>query len=508
MTSIYAHIRAHVPASGPGLSDGGDRLPDDTDPVYAGALVWSPGALDGVMGHHAQPGEVADRVSRVHRLLDQASRGRQRDRARRALYAELEKGDLLLIVDQLLDRVRFSEPLHDVARWLAREAEHRDPVKLGIGLLGLGATAEDREVLRTLARHEEFTLYAAVALVRTSEDPETELWGLAKNVDHWGRIDIVERLEGTERREIKDWLLRGGFRNSVTNEYTAFIAATTGDLVAALQGPVDRELGAAAVDIMRALIAGGPARDITDYAEGPRALGLVLRDVERQPSSPAQGLLAAEALALLEGGERLAHWLPDARADLAARCRRILADPAWPGLVTAALTRDESIPEFRAADQLAQLIGIDTFGHILERLRKNPFSFHWSQAMARVDEERLPALLALADVSFRPDELGGGPADEEGSDPAFRRHWALERLVVGLERFPGRGWPHVRTALSSPVIGSRNTALGTLAAWGTGAWPDEARDVLAEALTREPREDVRRRIERLLAGEPLDGPTA
>jgi hypothetical protein len=90
--------------------------------------------------------------------------------------------------------------------------------------------------------------------------PGQSLWTLAKNVDGWGRIHVVERLAQTENPHIKDWLLREGFRNSVMYEYLAYTCATAGGLVAALsQGTVDRELLTSTGELLDALIAEGPA---------------------------------------------------------------------------------------------------------------------------------------------------------------------------------------------------------------------------------------------------------
>jgi hypothetical protein len=76
---------------------------------------------------------------------------------------------------------------------------------------------------------------------------ERQLWELAKSVDGWGRIACVERLSKTTDPEIRDWILRTGYRNSIMTEYLAYIAATTGGLVAALRGAdVDRDLLTAA----------------------------------------------------------------------------------------------------------------------------------------------------------------------------------------------------------------------------------------------------------------------
>jgi hypothetical protein len=455
------------------------------------------------MGHHAGSADAEAAVGQVLALLAGTHGRWRRSAARNALYDELRDGRVLSFVDELLARIEDAWVYHDLAVWLVRQGQHREPVKFGMALLGRAATAEDLDVLRVLGRHEEFTLYAAVALARQSDDPDGELWRLARGVRGWGRIQIIERLAGTERAEIRDWLLRGGFRNDVMDEYTAYTAATTGDLVGALDGPVDDELLAGAVGILRALVAGGPAEDISHYAEGPRALRMVLELVQDRPTSAEQGLLARDVVSLLEEpGEELAHWTPEARSSLLALARNVLADPRWPDVVEAGLADEET---FWAADDLAQHVGVDTFPAILARLHRDPFDRYWWQAVRRADETRLASLLAIADTHFAPSLLGSGPALEMGFGPMHAGHFALETLVTGLERFPGVGWPHVRTALSSPVIRSRNMALRTLAAWGTDAWPPDVRPVLEAAHAAEPDDGVRDRMERLLAGRPLDG---
>jgi hypothetical protein len=64
----------------------------------------------------------------------------------------------------------------------------------------------------------------------------------------------VERLRETTDPDIRSWILREGYRNSIMHEYLAYIAATTGGLLEALRAEtVDRRLLTAAGQILQAL---------------------------------------------------------------------------------------------------------------------------------------------------------------------------------------------------------------------------------------------------------------
>src|SRR5690606_8614632 len=131
---------------------------------------------------------------------------------------------------------------------------------------------DERETLLTIGGHEEFTLFSVVALASTLESPDRELWQLAQRVRGWGRIHAVERLAETTDPDIRGWLIRDGFRNDVMDEYLAHTCAVAGDLAGALEADiVDDSLIDAAAGIFAALLNGGPAEDIEDYEQAPRA---------------------------------------------------------------------------------------------------------------------------------------------------------------------------------------------------------------------------------------------
>ena len=113
------------------------------------------------------------------------------------------------------------ERLYELSHSFVTESPDREPVKFGIAILGLFRQPADQELFQTLGRHDEFTLFCAVAIANSSEDHDESLWTLARNVNGWGRIHVVERLARTENPAIKNWLLREGFRNSVMYEYLA-----------------------------------------------------------------------------------------------------------------------------------------------------------------------------------------------------------------------------------------------------------------------------------------------
>jgi hypothetical protein len=182
--SIYEFVAAHVPGSGPGLLEGGHDLPDETDRDER--IRFAPGARDGAFGHHFGVGGDHDPADRIFDLLLRAATGRRSRRRFRGLYEALRTVEALSVVDPLLERVSSSSLLpacvYELARRLAFESAHREPVKVGVALLGLFNPQDLADQLTILGRHEEFTLYVAVALGNGHADGEAAQWRLAQQV--------------------------------------------------------------------------------------------------------------------------------------------------------------------------------------------------------------------------------------------------------------------------------------------------------------------------------------
>lgn len=330
--SLYLHIRDN-----PNISD----LPDEKR--EAGKIRFAPGAWDGVMSHHMMSGEspsIAERADKVEQLLENLLRISS-DENLRALYTAVIAEQMYPLGDELINRAvkripRVQPELAAIGRYFAVGADHREATKFGILLLAAAGDKSDIKTLETLARHDEFTLFAAVACTKLVDDPEQCLWRLAQNVHGWGRIQLVERLDGTANPEIQDWMLREGFRNSVMNNYLAEICARTGKLDQALQQPaIDASLLDSSADLLTAILEGGASAGMDDYEQAPQALAGYFHHLE-EVSNPRLDhfLTVSQILEFLNHeprwqGELGPGWSLRLRDELRGRCKVILARDSW-----------------------------------------------------------------------------------------------------------------------------------------------------------------------------------
>ncbi|MEP7011140.1 MAG: hypothetical protein ABJC13_12520 [Acidobacteriota bacterium] len=510
--SIYEHVQAHLVPGRPGLSEGGEALPDEERRSRSGGLRWVAGGLDGTFAQHGGAGADEAVAESLHEALV-ALGERATAQALSDLYALMLRHSALESVDALNGRIVRGgiDPakLHTIARFLATRAPDREPVKMAIAWLGLLRGGDDDELLRALARHEEFTLYAAVALANRLEDPERTLFSLARQVEGWGRIHLIERLADSESPEVQRWLVREGFRNKIDLSYTVLIAARTGQLREELErGSPDPELLVAAGEILSALIEGGPSASMDDYEEGAAAtalyLDLLVERAERledlNHASTIRGFLAEDDEEAWT--EREIHgWTPELRERLIARCDEVLAWPGWREKIALAVLTGEAGDRatFAVADQAARALDIDLWDAHFRRAEAELDAWHWAAIAATKDPERRRRVLALAEARLDLGRIGSGAGLDVGFGPKFAQASCLEVILPALRETPGAGVALLLAALQSPTIRLRHRALDVIEAWGPDARPEPVAEALLAAAAVEPDGKLQLRIAALLA---------
>lgn len=523
--SIYAHVEAAVRAL--------------EEPAFLGELPLPDGAVE---AESAAAGAVFGSELSV---ADERLRAKQIAKAVRDLLADssvpnlrhlarlLSRGPVLGVLDDVLAEVVARGELqpdrfHRLAMFLIREAPERELVKLGIGMLGVLVGCDEREVLLTIGRHEEFTLFAAVALAATLERPQVSLWALAKGARAWGRIHAVERLAeslsadpdpgelGAQTFEsIRAWLVREGYRNAVMDDYLALTCARAGRLEQALAADiVDDALLDGAAGILAALLRAGPAEHIEDYGEAPQVAQAYLRHLSRRPEHRPLDLihlLVAEQLRefIAPVGDELEDdatlralgWDLDCRAAVIEMAGQVVARSEWREQVEAGLAGEDEL-RFHQADAAAQLLGIDSWPHHHRRVAAEPLhSQSWFPLVHTEDEARLDVAIELARTHLPLDAIATGPADEPGLGPEFDVHDTLLIVVHGLVDRSGKGAELLAAALRSPATRIRRGAVRVLSTWGEGLGGLEPALRAAEAI--EPDRDLRSDMQTVLASSAV-----
>jgi hypothetical protein len=461
--SIYQYIQLHRDTDTGRLSPDAMTLPDEPASRRFSRLRWVPGALEGLGTRHMQ-WDGSAKASQAISLLEEIAAGNAKAEA--ALYELLRADDVVTYYNDTLDfaaaRIRNVEPeLHDLARRLATTSRDRGPVKFGIAMLGSMGDESDLDIVRTLALHDEFGLYAAEALAELAPERQQALFDMAQRVSGWGRIEAVALMTATADPKLRRWLLTEGFRNDVTPQYLAYHCATIADLAGALEDEAQRKdpaLLAGVADLIQSLIRPGPSRDAQMYWQMPQVSIAFLRQVQGDKSAIGF-LLAAQ---MLKDHAESAAWSAGQKQAVEKLAAPIVNDKAWRKRVLAALADDRG--DLEEAEVAAHKLEIETFDVHLRRLSKNgALPQRWQLAFTAAEPRQVASLIDVADRTFGPRFAKGALNGANTSDRA------LEAVLQGVAKFPGAGIPIVDASLLDISPRVRRAAVEALVRWG-GAW--------------------------------------
>jgi hypothetical protein len=514
------------------LTEGGEKLPDD-DLVRAEwkGMGLAPGALEGVVARNfEQPESDEQRVAEIHaalvRLADYPGR-----RPRAHVRSLFRQDDVRSVIDAVLERVFTYPPndqahLYDEMKRLLLASGRRNEVKFAAALVGAFRNPEDAEIFRKLARHEEFTLYAAVALANVVDDPVPEWMDLLPHLSGWGKTELSEFLLRDARPGVCECLLRRG--PGIGNALDLAVGCNLHDALAPPE--IDDELleGSAAIFDSLTWATDSP-NDLFDYPEAglaverflthlaPRARTLdhfmTTYEIRRYINGPTSEEKAKVA-ELFEGVKQdeedddekrreEAGFSPPLTERVLEICDRILARSDWASLAATALGSEDEHERWLGV-QVAKRLGMPLHDYLVSQIEAQPndsglwFEFAWG-----ADNERIVEVIALAERVLDLDAIATGPALElMGPFGDEHPHQAFDFILQELPRFPRKGWSLLHVALRSPVVRHRLIGLRALSAWPTEQINVEVRAALNDCLD-DPDEGVREAARAVLAGRPI-----
>ncbi|GAA4667500.1 hypothetical protein [Frondihabitans cladoniiphilus] len=393
-------------------------------------------------------------------------------------------------VEHLLDHVDVRTVpgrlrLGELGRWLCRFGTVEPQVRAGLAILAAVGGPQDRDLVFLLGLSDRFTREAVTALRALFDQPEHEIFDLAKQTRGGGRGAALLGLRGTTNPVVQNWLVNGGYDDGQFDTDSALIAAVDGDLLGALQSEGDARLLDHAGRILSALVLGSPGRGLSDYAQAGLTIDLYLSQAERAlPTVTMHSTLCMVQIGLTEKGRRPPIVDAESRSALKTRARALLARPIWTETFREAL-ESADLDAFAYSLPHARMLGLDTRPAVLDRVHEHPRApFLWEELVRRASANDMADVVRLAEHLLPLGAIEVGPA-RDGLPRVGPVARVLGFLLSALREHPGVGWSVIRLGLEHSLTSLRLKALSTLGAWRDLELPPDAMPLLRRVWDRE-----------------------
>lgn len=386
------------------------------------------------------------------------------------------------------------EPLIWFAHRLLQEADQGEIIKFALSLLEFFDLQEEEEVaedIRLLARCNEFTLFCVRDFLQWNDGQE-EIFQTARQVYGWGRIAALEYLE-PRTAQIRQWMLEEGWDNDVNPEYTARLLADHVDLLGVLERPtLTAKAFEGAEALVDALLVDEPVPGISEIRQPAKLLTEFLRHCVEQEKELDDYRVILRILQYahgkLEGKEQ---------ETVKQACGKLLLSFACAQTVQQAMKKGEGFDLARTLDlpyvqQAVELVLQAPLDHVDLLPYALTGDKHHDHHVMELYEELIPGF----EKSFGERQDGEVSLQEQLNGV----YMDLNRILSQLYGFPGTGEKIFLTALRSPALMNRNTALEILTQWKDLGYSLSGgiRDGVEKLLVRENNQDVKEKAEQLL----------
>lgn len=179
--------------------------------------------------------------------------------------------------------------------------------------------------------------------------------------------------------------------------------------------------------------------------------------------------------------------------------REEIKNKTWIELVIKS-AKTENVMNFWIVNRAAKILNINLFNIHWERLKEDSLNqTKWFDIMNSVTNEHIDDILEYAIKTIPLTAISTGADELMGLGKEYNLHSIIDFIVQSLDKYEGKGEAIILAALKSPVIRNRNMAIRTLDNWSIEYITKELKDAIKDAEKIEPKEDVKERLNKLLA---------
>ncbi|WP_036610422.1 hypothetical protein [Oribacterium sp. P6A1] len=471
----------------------GFRLSGDTLAQSREKVPLVDGALDGMYLFHNLPGN-SDMEGLIE-IINEASR-HDFDAAEYDLRDFFSDKDcrMLPLVEKIEQWVNDNlgtidaEALFEFAANIIVKTDNPECLKFALVLLEMMDTDDNdavKDVVRTLARSEEFTLFS-IFVAETWKDSTEAILDFAKHTRGWGRIHAVEHIDAASGK-VKDWLFHEGVKNNIGTAYSARTVAEKINLGKVFANPAfnfdDYLLSR---PIMEGLLNEGSLQGISSMSDRSEIIGGFLKQSENRSHTP-------ETIAtLLDIRDYLSNNIFPESGKLGDRLEKLLNSDSIRTAVQQFIAEKKG---FRIAGRM----GIDCRDEILNAISED---FAANASLADIlpkDSDTLGKLFAIYRDKLPLQMMASGPKDNLGIGEEYRPYHQLAFLVQNLADTAGEGEDFIIYSLNCPVNANRRMALSTLHEWLKDDYVPSAaiKNAVWKLKEQEPVEDIGNLLEKI-----------
>ncbi|MFP4496721.1 MAG: hypothetical protein ACLFQV_00815 [Vulcanimicrobiota bacterium] len=410
-----------------GLVPGGEILPDEDEYSSDPEIRWAPGTREAILNPSASlsPNEIKNKTAEILSTLKSLNSDFPEESLAR-LEEVLGFQETLSVIDDVLRKLIHEKGMNQTAvynacRSLFFSTRNRGVLKFCMGIMSLYCVEDDIEFFKIVSRHEEFTLYGAVAVSMCTPDPVHHWIDMAGHVEGWGRIHLSNRLvEKAGRNDVREYLLKEGCKNTIGEEYTSLEIARSVKLDQILNTTkIDRKsfqgAGVLINGMIDATIVRGPFIGLEKYDRGFACLDNYLNLAQKMAKNSFDFLVAHKIFRFLHEEKDKAdiEYIPAETEILKEKVQNILNLPHWKETVLKDLAKKDRQKQFEAV-KASEILELDITPELIKMLKTNPHDdMLWYYLSSRINRENLQAIkeLAIEKLDFKTkntEETGAG----------------------------------------------------------------------------------------------------